>query len=109
YNNSANSIGASAAPQGFIQRPLSPARYFGGQVSAGSNLSLNTLDFDMTQGMRVGRSLLNFGGGLRWANYEQNYNSTITHLPIGQAGGHASRQFNGFGPTLFTEWRRPIG
>lgn len=108
FDNSADNATGSVALPGFIQRPISSTKYPGGRISAGSNISLNTIDFDLSQRMRVQRSLINLGGGLRWANYENSYTSTITSPVYGSALGNASRQFNGFGPTLFAEWRRPI-
>lgn len=108
-NNDADTRSAGVGEGAYIQRPISPTEYYGGRITADNEVDVNVLDFDMTQRLRVNRSLLNVGGGLRWANYEQNYKSVITGPDFGQAVGNGGQQFNGFGPSLFAEWRRPLG
>lgn len=109
FENGADAVTDQVGDAGFIRRPLSPTEYPGGRITAGNDVSLNVLDFDLTQRLRVRRSLLNLGVGLRLANYEQDYTSTISNPAYGAAVGNAGQQFNGFGPSVFAEWRRPIG
>ena len=109
FDNDADTAQGAVNSPGFIRRPFSPTEYPGGRITAGNNVSLNVLDFDLTQRLRVRRSLLNVGGGLRLADYEHNYSSTISNPAYGSLAGNAARQFSGIGPTVFAEWRRPIG
>lgn len=79
----------------------------GQTISAISEFDVDTIDFDATQRLRVSRSLVNVGGGVRWMGYEHEYRSAIAG-PLTARTGEASRQFSGVGPTVFAEWRRPI-
>jgi hypothetical protein len=108
FQNDADSINANVPAGGFVARPIGSIAVPGETVHAASGFDLDTIDLDLTHRVRVRQSLLNIGGGVRWAGYRQSYESSITSPMLGQEVGNASRQFHGIGPTLFAEWRRPL-
>lgn len=109
FENDSDAATATAPAGGTIIRPIGSPSFGGDVVRASSGIDLNVIDLDLTQRLRVRNSLLNIGGGLRWAGYEHDYNSTVTSAAVISEIGSAARQFDGFGPTVFAEWRRPIG
>lgn len=109
FDNGSDTATATVPTGGAITRPIGTTSIAGDVVSASSGIDLDVIDLDLTQRFRVRRSLVNIGGGLRWAGYEHDYESTVTSAISGTEFGNASRRFNGFGPTMFAEWRRPIG
>jgi len=84
------------------------------QVFVNSNLKLDSWDFEVTRETEVGHWGLLFSAGLRYAHLSQNYNaftqSTInfgeTSTLLTVSSGH---NFNGAGPTIALEAKRPIG
>ncbi len=80
----------------------------GDSVSAKAELEMYTLDFEMVQ--RVQRNLWDFdlGGGLRHAAVGQKYQAASTTAGTTSVSkvGH---RFDGIGPTVFMELRRPVG
>lgn len=107
YENDSDTETAVVPGGGAGFTPLGQFAPAGTTINANSEFDIDTIDFDATQRLRVGKSLVNVGGGIRWMGYEHDYRSTITGG--GTATGDASRQFDGAGPTVFAEWRRPIG
>lgn len=91
-----------------VETPLGQSASPGQSVHADSDFDIDTIDLDLTQRLQVRRSLVNIGAGLRWAGYDHTYRSSIAG-PAGSAHGSASRSFDGIGPTVFAEWRRPVG
>ncbi|MEM1060691.1 MAG: Lpg1974 family pore-forming outer membrane protein [Planctomycetota bacterium] len=78
-------------------------------AAAVGNLSLYALDFEVVQRIRRNRWLFNIGGGLRHAAFEQDYEAVLTDGGVVEASSTASRRFDGIGPTIFAEVRRPVG
>ncbi len=107
FNNDADGISQTVTGTSFGLTPLGQLAFDGQTIFAESDMNLDTIDFDLTHRLRIRKSLLNIGGGLRWASYDHDYRSVVDGV-FGSTGA-ASRQFNGFGPTLFAELRRPIG
>jgi hypothetical protein len=83
-----------------------------------SNLKLDVWDFEGTGETQVGHWVLQYSGGFRYAHLSQDYNALSVResprpgLPFPLvflstlSSGH---NFNGAGPTLALEARRPIG
>lgn len=72
-------------------------------------LQAYTLDGDVTQAMCLGSWQLNFGGGIRGISKRQETGFTIgAGLPT-TAIASIKSEFDGVGPTLFLETKRPIG
>lgn len=108
FESDADSI-ASGVPGGsFVSTPLDQNAFPGQTATANSGFDVDTIDLDLTQRLQVRRSLVNIGAGVRWAGYDHTYLATVNG-PGGESQGEASRQFDGIGPTVFAEWRRPIG
>lgn len=78
-------------------------------VGAVGELSIYALDFEFVRRHRRDRWLFNVGGGLRHAAFEQDYASVLTSGNAVVASSSASRRFDGIGPTIFGEVRRPVG
>jgi hypothetical protein len=109
FENDSDAVNANVPAGGLITPPVGITAVPGETVHATSGFDLDTIDLDLTHRFRVRQSLFNLGGGVRWAGYQNSYQSTVTGPVVGSAVGNASRQFHGIGPTLFAEWRRPIG
>jgi hypothetical protein len=76
-----------------------------------SNLKLDVWDFEATQEAEAGRWWFLFSGGFRYAHLAQNYDASVVTQGLG-SGIEALRtghNFNGAGPTLALEARRPLG
>jgi hypothetical protein len=84
------------------------------QMIINSNLKLNSWDFDVTRETEVGNWSMLFSAGLKYAHLSQDYNAFTQVTPIlGEfretsllSSGH---NFNGAGPTIALEAKRPIG
>jgi hypothetical protein len=122
-----NTTIVSAAPAGIAiqspppMSPLFPTVSTPAMLLA-SNLKLDVWDFEATRETQVGRWSLLFSGGFRYAHLSQDYRASqtsisetapglfILFLQIRQtdilSSGH---NFNGAGPTLAMEARRPLG
>ena len=74
-----------------------------------STLKFDTIDFDLTRRLKLQKFLVNAGGGLRYANYEQFYNGAINGATANPSRAMVTRHFDGLGPTVFAEVRRPLG
>jgi hypothetical protein len=81
----------------------------GDTLTAGNNLRLNVVDIDITQRMTIWRSLLNVGGGVRWAEFKNGYTADVNSPLNGNSSSSATRRFDGIGPSIFAELRRPLG
>lgn len=77
-------------------------------VDSLGGLEVEALDIEMTQEIDLGLWDMSVGGGVRYGRTEhymsQLYDDTISTLDI-----DAFSDFDGFGPTLFAEMRRPVG
>jgi hypothetical protein len=81
-----------------------------GQVLSVSNgLQLNTVDLEGTQRMTIGQVSLVGAGGLRYASLQQNYGATVTDNGVPLELLSWRRRFEGVGPTVSAELRRPVG
>ena len=120
-----NTIVFSAEPGGLsIETPTGlpfSAVEPGSRMFVSSNLKLNVWDFEGTWETAAGRWGLLFSGGVRYAHLSQDYNAFQTSrgatfgifIPGEEflltdllSSGH---NFNGAGPTLALEAKRPIG
>lgn len=82
-----------------------------GTISTAQHLHIYTVDLETTQWMQLGCWDITFGGGLRDAAvYIDRVNS---FTPTGDATvsdvGTSRNHFDGLGPTVFAEFRRPFG
>ena len=109
FDGGSDPVNGVAPAGGAITRPLGTIAIPGETVRASSSFDLDTIDFDLTQRMRIRKALLNVGGGVRWGEFDHDYESTLTSDVIGTEIANASRRFSGVGPTVFAELRRPIG
>jgi hypothetical protein len=119
---SASPAGLSIGTPPLFSFPPSPTQMF-----LNSNLKLDVWDFEATGETEVGRWNLLFSGGFRYAHLSQDYNALevsqsfppiflgrpLVLLPEPQvrqiAAVSSGHNFNGAGPTLALEARRPIG
>ncbi len=107
FQTDSNSVSEVVGANTIAATPLNELAFPGDTIAAESAIDLDTIDLDVTRRIRIRRSMVNLGGGFRWASYDHDYVSGVSG-PFG-SNGSASRRFNGFGPTLFAELRRPIG
>lgn len=112
---SASPAGLSIAALGPI---LFPVELIGNSpLFAASNLKLDVWDFEATGETGVGRWILLFCGGFRYAHLSQNYDALHTSrrrffgiVPFDIVDDlSAGHNFNGAGPTIAIEARRPVG
>ncbi len=75
--------------------------------SAVSGINLNALDIDLTNRTRAGQWLFNTGGGVRLANFTNNFNAVV-NSPGNNQRVDARYRFHGVGPTVYGELRRPV-
>jgi hypothetical protein len=109
FDHDADSITARSPEGGFLVTPFGQVAMPGESLHASSSFDIDTIDVDLTQRFQVQRSLINLGGGLRWAEYVHDYRADIANGAAARQATSASRRFSGAGPTVFAEWRRPIG
>lgn len=109
YENDSDTETGVVPAGGFGRNAFDQIAFANNSISAMDSFDLDTIDLDVTQRIAVRKSLINIGGGLRWMGYEHDHKSTITGPFAPTQTGQASRQFDGVGPTVFAEWRRPIG
>ena len=119
---SASPGGLSIISPSFFGSPLFPVLNSTPTFTS-SNLKLDVWDFEATQETAVGRWALLFSAGFRYAHLSQDYDAiqaSVRGTPPGPVGiltvifrqtesltsGH---NFNGAGPTLAIEGRRPLG
>jgi hypothetical protein len=80
-----------------------------GQVLEVSNgLRMQTLDFEGTQSIDFGAVDGLLGVGLRYATLRQTYDAAISGAGFPQQTLSALREFEGVGPVISGEFRRPI-
>ncbi|QDT39888.1 Lpg1974 family pore-forming outer membrane protein [Stratiformator vulcanicus] len=78
-------------------------------IVATGNLDVSAFDAEMSQRIKFNNWLFNVGGGLRYGRFEQSYQSIYYNGDDIVGGAASSRRFDGIGPTIFAEMRRPIG
>ncbi|HEV3261297.1 MAG TPA: Lpg1974 family pore-forming outer membrane protein [Gemmataceae bacterium] len=111
----------SAAPQGLSIHSPGSVLFPGvnaDSLAFNSNLRLDVWDLEATQDFRLGGWALTVSGGARYVHMAQNYNAYRTN-PGGVQGVllvtdngealHSGHNFNGAGPTVALEVRRPLG
>jgi len=84
----------------------------GDAVSASQHLHMYTVDAEITQWMQLGLWDITFGGGLRDAGVYIDRVNTFIPGPNSEDTSYSrtlSNHFDGLGPTVFTEFRRPFG
>lgn len=107
-----NGFTTTAANQ-FITRSLGTANLatvaatVGDTINAGSSLNMYTIDAEFTQRIHVQKWQSKIGGGLRNAGIHQRYGAVGQVNGAGYSGA-ASTRFDGIGPTIFAEFRRPM-
>lgn len=80
-----------------------------------SRLAVDVADFEVMGEFHPGRWTLVLGGGVRYAHLAQGYAAVLTGTPLAVNGPslltavNYGRNFNGAGPTLLVEARRPLG
>jgi hypothetical protein len=79
----------------------------GNSINANANFEMYSIDADLMQALRKGSWDINVGGGFRHASFEQDYVAIVNDAGAGH-GSHVSHRFDGVGPTIFAEVRRPI-
>ena len=84
----------------------------GDKVITSENLHLYTVDVEMTQWMQIGCWDFTFGSGIRDAAVHIDRVDTLVAVATSQLvsnTANARNHFDGIGPTLFTDFRRPFG
>ena len=105
-------VTSAATPSGYTPFTVRPdgailATGEGNRLSTEYEVEFDTFDVEATRRLRAGRWLLNAGGGVRFATLEQTYDAFASGENRGSAT--SASDFQGSGPTLFAEFRRPIG
>jgi len=92
----------------FFAGPFGPIPAGTTVVTAG-HLKMFAIDAEVTQQMDLGLWRANLGGGLRVVGIRHDFGATITEPGPVVTNVRDDSQFNGIGPTLFAEFRRPLG
>ena len=105
-------VTSAAAPSGFTPFTVRPngaviAAGDGNRLQTDYQVEFDTFDMEATRRLRAADWLLNLGGGVRFASLEQNYDAFASGPAPGSA--NSASDFEGAGPTVFAEFRRPIG
>ena len=79
------------------------------QLTAAGRLRTFAADAEVTQQFTLGLWKMNVGGGLRTAGTSRDFAIDATDVEQQDFGISYYNRFNGTGPTLFAELRRPIG
>jgi len=87
---------------------------FGHALVLSNKIRLNVADFEVTQAVDAGKWLLLTGGGVRWGRIIQDYQALdlqyINNVPFPiRKVAKSTNSFDGFGPTVSLEIRRPLG
>jgi hypothetical protein len=78
-------------------------------LTADSDFNVQTFDLEMTQQIQLGRVSGRVGAGLRYARMEQSNSAVISDGFIVEQILTTQRVFEGIGPMLSGEFRRPFG
>ena len=82
----------------------------GEQISAASDIDVDSLDFEGTKWTQFECWRLGTTGGLRYASVAQGYQAALRDANGGFVGAiHSRHRFDGLGPTFSIEGRRPFG
>jgi hypothetical protein len=106
-----NGVGIQATYWNFDQNTSMPDP-FGEGTTIGLGLEAQTLDLDATIRGCLGQTELQFFGGVRYGKL--HLNASLTDIPVDgglgdPVGGALDAEFEGWGPTLGLNVRRPIG
>lgn len=80
----------------------------GDSIFARSSIDADTIDADITQRFDIVDWQLNVGGGVRHVGLAQRYSATGFNGNTIIATSQVGRRFDGNGPTVFAEIRRPL-
>ena len=105
-------VTSAAIPSGFTPFTVNPngavvASGEGNRLSTEYQVEFDNFDLEATRRLRAADWLLNLGGGVRFASLEQTYDAFASGERPGSAT--AASDFEGSGPTVYAEFRRPIG
>ena len=105
-------VTSAAAPSGFTPFTVNPngaiiAAGEGNRLTTAYEVEFDNFDMEATRRLRAADWLLNVGGGVRFASLEQTYDAFASGDQPGSAT--SASDFEGSGPTVFAEFRRPIG
>jgi hypothetical protein len=111
----------SAGPRGItLASPGHLLKAFGigtDRLAFDTDLKIDSWDFEVTQAVAAGKWALEFSGGVRYAHLAQDYHAFRFNSGSGTNFNYSQDStvllsgfnFNGAGPTLSLEGRRPIG
>ncbi|MCX7427774.1 MAG: Lpg1974 family pore-forming outer membrane protein [Planctomycetia bacterium] len=81
----------------------------GTRVIGNGRLAIYAVDVDMFQQVHLGMWNAVLGGGIRAGGVGRTFDYVVDEPEEAIRAGELSKEFDGVGPTIFAEFRRPIG